>query len=213
MSSKQFQEWRMGTVNIETGREDWRLEEAVRQVHRSKCIFTGIQEVRRLGQGNSIVEVPDRDQAYEVHWSGYARKHEAGVGIIIKKDPGIEVLNITYDSERLMSATLKNFGCNIHVIVGYSPTEEGSEYAKNRYYRQLRKMTRAEKKIKNQRLLVCGDFNATTSISSTHCSFRKSTFIENATMNANGVLFLEFCREFDLSVLNTHVQTLDMVKQ
>jgi len=72
----QFHQWKIGTINITTGSDDWRLEEAVRQIHRSGLSICALQEVRRLRQDNVTITIDN--QKYDVHWVGPKRIHEQG---------------------------------------------------------------------------------------------------------------------------------------
>ena len=45
--------------------------------------FLLLQEVRWKGVGSKLIELDTGDK-FEFYWSGYKRKREAGVGILIK---------------------------------------------------------------------------------------------------------------------------------
>ena len=84
--SNTFQFWKFGTINVQSAKDDWRLENAIRHVANAKLSFCAFQEVRRP-TGNTIISY--KSARYEVHWSGYPTKSQAGVGIAIKIDPHI----------------------------------------------------------------------------------------------------------------------------
>ena len=80
-SAKKFQWWQYGTINVSTCSDDDRLEYAVKSMAEAQLTICGMQEVRRLGDGNKMVkaEVPDKSDKsgktmktveYEVYWSG-----------------------------------------------------------------------------------------------------------------------------------------------
>ena len=131
----EFQEWKLGTCNISTGRDDFRVDNAIAQVSKAKLLICGFQEVRRLGAESKLLS--HGDDKYEFHWSGHARKREAGVGIAIKITPGLEIGEIKPISARLMTAELDIFGLSVKIAVCYAPTETGSENSKVLFYRCL----------------------------------------------------------------------------
>ena len=77
MVEKKFRSWRIGTVNIRTGKEDIKLENVVHQINRARLAICGLQEVRRLGTDACVIEstTSDSTNKYEVHWSGHAVKN------------------------------------------------------------------------------------------------------------------------------------------
>ena len=104
--SKEFQFWKFGTINVQSAKDDWRLENAIRHVANAKLSFCAFQEVRRP-TGNTIIS--HKSSRYEVHWSGYAAKSQAGVGIAIKITPGIEIIEVENISARIITASLNLF--------------------------------------------------------------------------------------------------------
>jgi exonuclease III len=87
MKSKKsrFHQWKLATINISTGSDDWRLEEAVRQISRSGLSICALQEVRRLEKGNTIIEF----DGYKYEWNGPKRLRQQGVALVIRVDPNI----------------------------------------------------------------------------------------------------------------------------
>ncbi|XP_071944796.1 craniofacial development protein 2-like [Antedon mediterranea] len=126
-----------------------------------------------------------------------------GVAIAIKQSPHIKVSNVHYVYERLMAidVTIKN--CKLRILSAYSPTESGSESPKDIFYAKLSKVTRVEN---NTKLLLMGDFNATSTITT-----RKSLFDGNLhrfqdtddISNDNGTRLINYCSDFKLCILNT----------
>ena len=98
---KQFRHWKYGTINVSTVSEDWRLEHAISQVALAGLTLCAFQETRRCTQGTALIPSKDRygkDVKYEIHWCGYQRKKEAGVGIAILQHPLVQVLEVKYTS-------------------------------------------------------------------------------------------------------------------
>ena len=46
-----FHHWKIGTINIRTGKDDEKLENVVRQINKAGVSICGLQEVRRLRTG------------------------------------------------------------------------------------------------------------------------------------------------------------------
>ena len=73
------------------------------------------------------------------------------------------------------------YGFNLRVVNVYSPTDsDDSENKKDIFYRQLKKA--AVKQEKHQKLIVTGDFNATTSIAYKNCLTEKRLFLMKSVM-------------------------------
>ena len=197
-SRKNFHQWKAGTINIRTGSEDWRLEEAVRQIDRSGLTICALQEVRKLEQGNTIIKVAN--SKYEIHWCGRKRLRRDGVALVIRIDPRIIIREISYISPRLISASIEVYGCKTKVIAIYAPTEESTESSKDSFYHQLCKHLTTNK---NEKLIVLGDFNATTNAVKNHACVRSSSILYDIESNDNGVRMIDFARENKLSIMNT----------
>lgn len=154
---KHFHQWKAGTINIRTGSEDWHLEEAIRRVDRSGLTICAFQEVRKLEQGNTIIEI-DKSK-YEVHWCGRKRLCREGVALVIRIDPKVTIHEVSYIGPRLISASIEVYGCKTKVIAVYAPTEESAESSKDSFYHELCKHLTT---LKHEKLIVLRDFNATT---------------------------------------------------
>lgn len=137
---------------------------------------------------------------YEFYWTGFKRKREYGVGIAIRQIPGIEVGEVTYISERMMTVELIIFGFSVKIISAYAPTELAKDSAKIKFYRELKKIKRTNP---DQKLLYLGDFNATTTAVENVSGVRADKILENIVSNDNGERMIDFVRDNKLSVLNT----------
>ena len=133
-----FHKWSIGTVNIRTGKDDEKLERVVRQINKAKLSICGLQEVRRLNKGSALIQCNDESRnSYEVHWSGYTVKRQHGVGIAIRVDKGIDVVEVTPVSARIIVLDVVIYGCSLRIINCYAPTEDDSDSAKNVFYQTL----------------------------------------------------------------------------
>ena len=82
---------------------------------------------------------------------------------------------ITFDDPdvldpRLMAMNMQVNGFSIRLVNVYSPTNSnGSDSQKDAFYRMIKKA--CQKSLRHQKLVLVGDFNATTAISMKHCCF------------------------------------------
>ena len=194
----EFQKWRLGSINISTAVDDHRLEDGIRLIEEANLFACTLQEFRRIGVGSCIVEGESYD--WEVHWSGFKRKREYGVGIAIRVMPGIDIGEIKCIDERLMTASLTIFGLEVKVVSAYAPTNEAKDSAKIKFYQNLKKI---KPDFKHQQLLYTGDFNSTTEAVRKQSCVRAGKVLENIVSNDNGERLIDFTRDNNLSMLNT----------
>ena len=111
-------------------------------------------------------------------WSGPKRRRDAGVGIMIR-----QCKEVTFDDPdildaRIIAMNIKVKGYAIRLVNVYAPTNcDSSETSKVTFYRLLKKST--EKQFKQQKLIVNGDFNATTK----QCYFDGKCLVEDSICN------------------------------
>ena len=85
----------------------------------------------------------------------------------------------------------------------YSPTNcDDSDNLKDAFYRMLKKS--CEKQHKQQKLIVLGDFNATTSVSLGKNHFDGQQIINDSICNDNGSRLKSLCRELRLCMSQTY---------
>ena len=202
VNRKNFHSWRIGTINIRTGKDDIKLEHVIREIAKAKLSVCALQEVRRLNNNSVLIANKQNDvaQNYELYWSGHATKRQHGVGIAIKVEKGIDIEEVTPVSPRIITANLLLHGCSLRVICCYAPTEDDSESSKNLFYSKLNKQLKCEN---TRKIIVLGDFNASTSAAWYNSSLRENVIIDNLVVNNNGLRFHEFFNSYRLSVLNT----------
>ena len=117
-------------------------------------------------------------------------------------DPNIEISSPNVNDARVMGIDLKINGFNIRVVNAYAPTEaNGTESQKQNFYSLLKKAT--EKTQKHQKLIVVGDFNATTNITKLRCFYDGKKIITDSDSNDNGNRLKSFCQSHQLSMSNT----------
>ena len=210
-NSPAFYNWELGTINIRTGSEETnKMYTVASEADRAGLLVCGVQELRFTNQGSRTIELANSN-TYDLYWSGYKCKREAGVGILIRRDPRVQVVDIIYSRDqahRIIAASLLISGYAVKVIVCYAPTDatNTSDSARDLFYRGLRSMTTTDHK--RQKLMVIGDFNATTGLvlRPKACYFNGSTVIPDplCKVASNGERMKTFCRQYQLSIAQTY---------
>lgn len=182
----------------------------VREIDRAGLSICCVQELRYHATGSELITT-DTGVEYELHWSGYERKSEAGVGIVIRRDPGIKVVDVHFPppgvKARMIAASLDVRGFSVKVISCYAPTDAKNtpDSARDLFYRELSRFTVSENK--NQQLMCLGDYNATTGLSLSPAP----TFFDGHSVTpdpecrpgSNGERLKTFCRQHQLSMSQT----------
>lgn len=201
---KNFKSWSFGTINIQSGHEKnegAKIYSVAKEVAKANLAFCCLQEVRWRNTGSKIITL-NTGERFEFHWAGYKKKREAGTGILIRIDPNIEINSPNINDARVMGIDLKINGFNIRVVNAYAPTEtSGTTSQKQSFYSLLSKAI--QKNHKHQKLIVLGDFNATTSIAKHRCFFDGKKIITDPECNDNGDRLKSFCRSNLLHMSNT----------
>lgn len=199
-----FQKWKFGTINIRSGKErdlGAKLYCVAKEVSRAGLTFCCLQEVKYLNSGSKIITL-DTGEKFEFHWCGRKKRRDAGVGMLIKIDPQIEISDPDTQDPRVMTMNLKIYGFNLRIVNVYSPTDVGgSTSEKDNFYRMINKA--CSKIEKNQKIIVIGDFNAETSLANRKCSFDGSIIIQDEKFNDNGTRMKKFCRKNKLGIAST----------
>ena len=122
-----FQTWSFGTINRRSGKEKnegAKIYAVAKEIVRAGLSFCCLQEVKYRNTGNKLTRL-DTGEEFEFHWCGQNRRRDAGVRIMIKVHPDIEISTPDVLDPRVMAI----HGFNIRVVNGYSPTNcDGSEY-------------------------------------------------------------------------------------
>ncbi|XP_066921086.1 uncharacterized protein [Clytia hemisphaerica] len=151
----QYCEWSFGSLNIRTGKENddgAKIYSVAKEMSKTGLQFLSLQEVRWKGVDSKLIEL-DTGEKYEFHWSGFKRKREAGVGILIRIDKFTEIEAPDFNTPRIMGVNLKIHGFNLRVVNVYSPTDcDGTDEQKNKFYSDLKKASK--KQQKHQKLIL-----------------------------------------------------------
>ena len=197
--------WNFGTINIRTGNENdegYKLYSITKEVAKAKLQFCCLQEVRYRNHGKKEITL-NTGETFVFYWYGQKIRRNAGVGILIKKCKDIQFDEPDICDPRIMALNIKVKGFSIRLVNVYSHTNcDGSDNQKDTSYRLLKKAS--IKQHKHQKLLVCGDFNATTAVSLKQSYFDGKQIIEDPICNDNGLRLKRFVREAGLCMTQTY---------
>ena len=193
---KKYHKWKIGQINVQSCSDDVRLHLILQECKRANLDIICLQEVRRLNTGCL------KHLGYSFYWSGLQRIRRHGVGIAIRNDCKITINGIINSGARLMAADLTVKGCKLRVISCYAPTLKTALSTKLSFYRDLKQLTKTEK---NWKVLIQGDFNAEPQFCRHNSCFdgRKPLVDGTSQDNENAMLFLKYCQQNELSILNT----------
>ena len=198
--------WKFGTLNIRSGKEKLegaRIYGITKQIAQENLTFCCLQEVKYRNSGKKIIEL-NTGQKFNFFWCGQKKRRAAGVGLIIKSERGITTSQPDYQDSRIMGINLNIHGFKIRLVIGYSPTNiSGSDSAKDEFYRTMKKV--CNNRPKNHKLIVCGDFNAETSLVYQKTEFDGSYVMHQDDLcNDNGLRLKSFSRQFKLCMPQTY---------
>ena len=157
-------------------------------------------EVRRPGTGNV------KERSHTIFWSG-GEHRTAGVDFVISNKFGH--INPVPVNERLMTAWVPlNSDASLTLISVYVPTMQRSPVEKESFYEKLGECI---VKAKGDSIIVFGDFNARVGKDWPSWSTVMGKHGVGKT-NSNGLMLLEFCTRFQLSIMGTMFQLKNHLK-
>ena len=143
----------MATWNVRTLYASGKLEQLQNKMGDHDYKILGLAEMRWTGVGGKI------------WWSGEPKRHERGMGFLVKKNTTSSVLVCNPVSSRKIQIRIAARPHNINIIQIYAPTsssteeeEEEEEEEVESFYEELEEAI--ENSIKRDYLLVVGDWNA-----------------------------------------------------
>ena len=200
-----FHLWNLGTINIRSGKETGegsKIYMVAKEAARANLVICCLQEVKYRNSGEKLISL-DSGEKYTFLWYGHKKRREAGVGILIRQCPEVTFDQPDFANPRLMALNIQIRGFKIRMVNVYSPTNcDGSETEKDAFYRLLKKS--CDKQDKHQKLVVLGDFNATTAVSLEKNEFDGFQIINDPICNDNGSRLKSFCRELRLCMSQTY---------
>jgi len=195
---------KIGSVNIQSGKEmlgGSKMYTVCREISERNIHICGLQEVRYRNSGKKVIDL-DNGESYTFMWSGPKKRRLAGVGLLIKNCKEISFDVPDFLDLRIIAVNIMINGFKLRLINSYSPTNcDGSDIQKDLFYRMLKKA--CTKHNKHQKLVILGDFNATTSISLHQSYFDGKNVVEDPNCNDNGSRIKSFCREKQLCMSQT----------
>ena len=201
-----FKRWKLGSINIRSGKEKSegaKIYCITKEVARAGLSICLLQEVRYRNNGQRIIRL-NTGESYEFVWSGPKRRRETGVAFLIKVESGITYSKPDVEDPRLIAMNITVHGFKLRIVNVYSPTDtDGTAQQKDEFYRKVRKS--CESLQKNHKLLVCGDFNAITSVVLSNTCYNGTNIVEDKKCNDNGERLKTFCRSNKLCMLQTYV--------
>lgn len=117
-----FKKWCFGTINIRSGSEKTegaKIYAIAKELNRRNLAVCCL---RWRESGAKLVTL-DTGEKFEFHWSGYKKKREAGVGILIRVHPDIEINTPDVATPRLIAIDIKVHGFNLRIVNCYAPNQ------------------------------------------------------------------------------------------
>lgn len=196
--------WNVRTTNdnINSIRPERATAIICRELEKSKIDICALSEVRRPGTGNIS------ERSHTIFWSGNEHK-EAGVGFAINNKLLANGLIPIPINDRLMTLRFELYnGVYLTLISVYGPTMQRNQEEKECFYELLGDCIN---KAGDDRIVILGDFNARVgrdwmswpSVIGKHGVGK---------MNSNGLMLLEFCTRYQLSVMGTMFQLKNCLK-
>ena len=132
-----FENINIATLNINTLSCDIKLANSVQEAKNLGIDILALQETRRTGSGSLDFDSGDIN-GWQLVWSGYKRKLEAGVAFILAPHVTLVDKYFHYDA-RILSVRVIIHGLCLTLTCGYAPTNCSTESSKTKFYRELRK--------------------------------------------------------------------------
>ena len=204
-----FENINIATQNIRTLSCDVKLANSILEAKKLHLDVLALQEVRRHGTGTLEFDSGDI-KGWQFVWSGFKRKSEAGVAFILAPHVKLIESHVHYDA-RILSVRVIIYGLCLTLTCSYAPTDCSSESSKTLFYRELRKANSDMLKFNRFKSINLGDFNATIGMDSkSNGAWDDILGSNNSSIvktNANGELFLKFCSEKKLKIINSIFRT------
>ena len=201
----QYNNIRIGTINVQTAKEEIKLAEYVTQVKELKQDICFFQETHKIGIGEVEFDDPSL-KGWRVLYTGFKRKAQAGVAIVLA--PHVILDDIMHvEQGRIIGARVRTNGLKLSIFSCYAPTDTKSysNQIKINFYNTLRKaVSSAKKDHPSYKLVIGGDFNAT--IGNDFQSPNSKCIGKNNDpdpTSENGHKLIQFAEENNLSILNT----------
>ena len=173
-----------------------------RELENANNDICAVSEVRRTGSGNII------ERSHTIFWSGNEEK-TAGVCFAISNKLAAQGINPVPINDRLMTVQIQlRKGERLTLISVYTPTIQRTQEEKENFYEKLGNCVAA---TKDDFVIILGDLNAR--VGKDWKAWPKVIGKHGVgNMNSNGLMLLEFCTRFEISVMGTMFQQKDSLK-
>ena len=184
---------KVGTWNVRSLYQAGKLVNCTQEMSRLNIDILGVAETRWTDSG--VIDGED----HTIYFSG-GRKHQHGVGVIVKKHLNTSVLGYIAKSERVIMLKLEGKPFNVVIIQVYAPTADHNNEEVEEFYQQVSECLEEVKST--DVLVVMGDFNAKVGTEATEVSGQFGL----GEKNERGERLIQFCQEEKLIVTNTMFQ-------
>ena len=196
--------WNVRTTNdnVDSVRPERATAIICRELEKAHIDICALSEVRRPGSGSVI------ERNHTIFWS-VGEKREAGVGLAINNKLVAQGMNPNQINERLVTLRfLLSNGAHLTLISAYAPTMQRSQEEKEEFYEKLGDRLDT---AKYDNTIILGDLNARLG---KDWKFWPSVIGKHGVgkMNANGIMLLEVCTRFHLSIMGTLYQLKDCLQ-
>lgn len=180
-----------------------KIIEILTEIKKQRVNIAVITETKKKGKGS------EKCGEYLHFWSGVDKDQHAksGVSILIEKSQKRYIKEYTYVSERIITVTTILYGIETIIIGVYAPTDDATQQVKERFYEQLSHVVNRVKS--HQEIIVAGDLNA-------RVGSRKNDEVVGEygedVVNGSGEMLIEFCKQYELKILNSFYSHKDIHK-
>jgi len=148
--------WNVRTLNDQLGKEEGKVALLVRELQKHKVDICGLSEVKREGQGATIVE-----HGHMLIHSGSVKGRAHGVGFCLSPAARAALVQYTCISNRIAYAEFR-VEPNLQFVVMqvYAPHSNRPDEESDDFYAHLTAVIGGLQDSLRQNLMVLGDFNA-----------------------------------------------------
>lgn len=184
---------KMGTWNVQSLYQSGKIHNTIKEMKRLEISILGISEMRWPGAGRCVVD------DYTVYYSGEdTQYHRNGVAIIVSKEIMNSVTSVSPVSDRIIVIQINSKPVKLNIVQVYAPTTGSPDDEIEQFYEELNKVI---KQLKSKDItIIMGDMNAKVGKGT---DGRTVGEFGLGVRNDRGTLFVDFCKEKKLCIMNT----------